>query len=174
MTNQQSCHKFILGLTDDETAVLDLDEFKFKTAKYWAIRTMKWFKLGGYLILRSSQNNYHVVFDRKVSWAENMKIVAWVCLLSHKPKLVKWFLMQCIKGASTLRVGNKQEKSSPRIVCRYGSQEMQIKDFLAHRKVIRSINRKVSIFMQKKDAEKSLLVEVEREEDYPLRIVHIQ
>jgi len=32
-----------------------------------------------------------------------MRIVAWVSLLSRNKGLTKWFLMQCIKGASTLR-----------------------------------------------------------------------
>jgi hypothetical protein len=50
---------------------------------------MEWFKLEGFIILKSSENNYHVVFNRRVSWPENMKIVAWVSLLSHNGMLEK-------------------------------------------------------------------------------------
>jgi len=45
--------------------------------------------------------------------------------------------MQCIKMKSTLRVGPKNEKTSPRIVKRVGSQKNQIKNFLDFRKNIK-------------------------------------
>jgi hypothetical protein len=35
---------------------------------------MRWFKLRGIIILESSPHCYHVVFDRKVLWSENMHI----------------------------------------------------------------------------------------------------
>ena len=138
-------HKFILGFTDDETVMLDFDESTFKTVKYWANRTMKWFKLKGYIILKSSKNNYHVVFNRQVDWRENVSIVAWVILKSHKPKLVKWFLMQCIKEESTLRVSPKGQKPSPRVVYRYGKQDQQIHSFLQYRRLIKDILRRIRV-----------------------------
>ena len=134
---------FILGITDQETVKLDFDKTPFKTVKYWAMRTMKWFKLKGFIILKSSENSYHVVFDKRVSWNENMHIVAWVCLLSQHKALTKWFLMQCIKEGSTLRVSAKKEKPEPRIVFRYGSQDGMIAEFLAYRKIVKSIIAKL-------------------------------
>ena len=108
----------VLGYTDTETVKLDFDDVTFRTVRYWASRTMKWHKLEGYIIFKSSEKCYHVVFNRPVSWSENMSIVAWVSLLSHKETLKKWLEMQCIKKASTLRVSPKKEKSAPRVVCR--------------------------------------------------------
>ena len=70
---------------------------------------MKRFDLGGFLLLESSPGSYHVVFDRSVDWSENMRIVAWVALLSKKEKLRRWFLMQCIKQKPTLRISEKYE-----------------------------------------------------------------
>jgi hypothetical protein len=134
---------FILGITDQETVKLDFDKTPFKTVKYWAMRTMRWFKLKGFIILKSSKDSYHVVFDRKVSWRKNMHIVAWVCLLSQHKALTKWFLMQCIKEGSTLRVSAKKEKLEPRVVFRYGSQTNQIAEFLAYRKIVKSIIAKL-------------------------------
>jgi len=67
-------------------------------------------------VVHINQNCYHVVFDRKVSWKMNVKIMAWVSLLSHHEKLNKWFTMQCIKEGSTLRVSPKRDKPEPRIV----------------------------------------------------------
>jgi len=135
--------KSVIGYTDTETVKLDFDNTPFKAVRYWALRTMKWFKLEGFIILKSSKDNYHVVFDRKVSWAENMRIVAWVSLLSHNGMLEKWFVMQCIKRGSTLRMSSKEDKPSPRIVFRYGDQDNQINDFLKYRKIIRNIIKKL-------------------------------
>jgi hypothetical protein len=132
-------HNSVLGITDDETVMLDFDNTTFKAVKYWAREITNRFNLGGFLILKSSKGCYHVVFNRSVSWGENMSIVAWVSLYSNSESMRKWFLMQCIKQASTLRVGPKVEKSSPRIVYRYGNEDNQIADFLYHRKMLKRI-----------------------------------
>lgn len=137
--NHNNNLKCILRLTDAETVKLDFDKTLFKWVQYWAFRTMKRFKLKGFIILKSSENCYHVVFDREVSWSENVKIMAWVSLLSQHRLLTKWFIMQCIKQASTLRVSRKKQKPSPRIVFRYGSQENQIAEFLKYRRLIKGI-----------------------------------
>jgi hypothetical protein len=83
------------------------------------------------------------VFDGGVSWTENMRVVAWVALLSHNRGLAKWFLMQCIKGCSTLRVSFKRKKPPPRIVYRHGKQDQNIKDFLRNRKIIKKMSAKL-------------------------------
>lgn len=137
--SQTSTLNCVLGFTDTETVLLDLDDVSFRTARYWARRANRWFKLEGFLILKSSENHYHVVFNRRVSWSENMRIVAWVSLLSHNRGLVKWFIMQCIKQGSTLRVSPKFEKHSPRIVYREGIQDGRIREFLVERKLIKKI-----------------------------------
>jgi len=98
---------------------------------------MKWFKLEGFIILKSSENNYHVVFNRTVTWTENMHIVVWVSLESHNLMTKKWFIMQCIKEGSTLRVSPKRDKPSPRILYRYGKQDKEIRNFLARRRQIK-------------------------------------
>ena len=138
-------HNSILGFTDNETVMLDFDDTTFRTVQYWARRAMKWFKLGGFIILKSSEDCYHVIFDRPVSWSENMKIVAWTALLSHKQKLQRWHLMQCIKESSTLRVSPKMSKPSPRIVYREGIDDNQIVDFLRYRRKIKNIMRKIVV-----------------------------
>ena len=141
--NNEWNRNFVLGYTDEETVMLDFDNTSFKTVRYWASRAMKWFRLQGYLILKSSPNNYHVVFNRKVTWKENMRIVTWVVLHSKNLMLLKWFIMQCIKQGSTLRISPKRDKRSPRIVLRHGKQEKQIRDFLEYRKVVKNIVRKM-------------------------------
>jgi hypothetical protein len=110
----------LLGYTDKATVKLDFDDASFKEVKSWALRTMKWFRLRGFIILKSSKNHYHVLFDRSVTWKRNVHIVAWVSLESKNEGLKKWFLMQCIKESSTLRVSPKGAKLSPRVVFRKG------------------------------------------------------
>ena len=71
----RSNHNFRLGVSSDETVMLDMDDTDFKTVQYWADRAMNWFDLGGYIILKSSSGCYHVVFNRSVTWSENMRII---------------------------------------------------------------------------------------------------
>jgi hypothetical protein len=132
-------HNFILGYSDDETVMLDFDDAELEQVQYWVMRAMKWFKLGGYLILESSPGHYHVVFNRRVDWAENMRIVAWVALHSGNEGLRRWHMMQCIKMKSTLRIGPKLEKPSPRIVKRKGKQKDRISEFLRNCKEVKNL-----------------------------------
>lgn len=124
--------------------MLDFDNLPLEKVKYWARRAMRYFKLGGLLVLKSSEDCYHVVFNRKVTWSENMSIVASVTLLSHNRGLRRWQLMQCRKQSSTLRVSPKGSKPSPRIVYREGSVDNQIASFLRYRRKIKDIMNKIS------------------------------
>ena len=132
----------ILGYTDTETVKLDFDDAPFKTVKHWALKAMEWFKLEGFLILKSSEKHYHVVFDRIVTWTKNMHVVAWVGLQSKNEGLRKWLLMQCIKENSTLRISSKKEKPMPRIVHHYRNQSTQIRNYLEWRQFIKKIDKK--------------------------------
>ena len=125
------------GCTDTEMVSLDFDETTFKTVRYWARRALNWHKLGGFIILKSSECCYHVVFNRTVDWTENMKIAAWVAELSGNFGLQKWHRMQCIKVGSTLRISCKGEKLPPRVVYREGKQDEQIVEFEKFRKMIK-------------------------------------
>jgi len=135
----KSNHNFTLGISSDETVMLDLDDTDYKTVQYWAERAMNWFNLGGYIILKSSSGCYHILFNRSVDWSENMRVVAWVAYLSGNEGLQRWHRMQCIKMKSTLRVGPKNDKSSPRIVKRVGDQEGQIREFIEIRNEVKKI-----------------------------------
>jgi len=141
LINQISKADPILGITDRFTVKIDFDEIDFKTTKYWADLTLKKFKLGGYVMLKSSKKCYHVIFDSYVSWEENLSIIAWVSILSKNLSLLRYLAMQCIKMSSTLRVAPKGEKPSPRIVYRFGCQDHAIKDFLDFRQLIKRIHR---------------------------------
>lgn len=123
-----------LAYDDKPTVKLDFDNTPLKTSKFWCFRTMNFFNLWGFLILQSSRNNYHAVFDRPVSWPRNLHIIAWVAQQSKHKKLTGWLLFQCIKESSTLRVGRKGRKGFPKIVFRFGTQNHEIKTFLQYRR----------------------------------------
>jgi hypothetical protein len=129
-------------MTDKETVKLDFDDTPLDIVKYWAFRTMKWFKLQGFAIFRSSKKSHHVIFNCKVTWKKNMHIMSWVAVESQNPKLKDYVLMQGIKESSTLRVSPKNEKSSPRAVCRYGKQDGQIKGFMNFRRMIKRLMKR--------------------------------
>lgn len=140
---KKSHHRPTIAYTDKNTVKLDFDNTKFKTVQYWASRANRWFKLGGFLILKTSESNYHVVFNRSVYWSENMRIVAWVCQQSKNHKLTGYLVMQCIKEASTLRVSPEGNKPSPRIVFRYGKQDKEIRNYLKYRRRIKNMIKKI-------------------------------
>jgi hypothetical protein len=142
LANQALKAEPILGLTDRVTVKLDLDNMTFRSARYWANLVMEKFRQKGYIMLKSSEKCYHVVFDRYVSWDENLSVIGWVAILSKSLKLKDYLCMQCIKLSSTLRVAPKGDKPSPRIVFRYGCQDHAVKDFLEYRRLIKRIYRR--------------------------------
>ena len=120
---------------------LDFDGEQFKKVKYWAETALKHFRLRGYVILKSSRDHYHVVSNKTVNWEENAKIMAWVAVLSKNAGLRKWVLMQLIKGASTLRISSKGDKTSPRIVFSEGKQDQEIATFKRWRRLIKKADK---------------------------------
>lgn len=150
LTEKSSQGKPIFGFTDTETVKLDFDNMPLEEVKYWACKTMGKFRLGGFIILRSSKHSFHVVFDKAVSWIENVGIIAWVCLITKYRKLTEWLIMQCIKHASTLRISAKGKKPTPRIVYRYGNQDRQIRDFLLFRRLIGDIVKRMETEREKR------------------------
>lgn len=140
-----------------DTVHLDFDNTPYGEVKLWAFRVCKWFKLEGFVILRSSMKhyvveekfkviyeyklgNYLVVFDRPVKWETNVKIMNWVALLSGNPDLQRYVRMQCIKQSSTARISKKRSRNKvkpvPKVVFRYGAQYRKIQWFLETRKFI--------------------------------------
>jgi hypothetical protein len=115
--------------------MLDLDRMKLRTVKYWAFRILRFFKLEGFIILRSSKGNYQAVFNRTVTWAKNIHIINWAGLFTHNKHLQKWAQMQGIKETACLRTGYKGRKKPPKIIFSYDFQDREIKYYLKYRKL---------------------------------------
>ncbi len=98
----------------------------FKKVKYWAKRACDWFQLEGFLILKSSEKHYHVVFNCPVIWRKNIHIMNWVAIESQSIKMKDYALMQGIKESSTLRIGPKRDKNAQQSFIKL---ELKIKKF---------------------------------------------
>jgi hypothetical protein len=138
---KKSSRKPIFGYSDRTTVKLDFDGELFRKVKCWTERTMKHFRLNGYIILKSSRDHYHVIFNKTVSWEENCRVMAWVAVLSKNTGLRKWVLMQLIKGASTLRISSKQDKGCPRIVLSDGEKDQELATFKRWRVLIKKASK---------------------------------
>lgn len=137
---------------DESIIKMDFDLTKNQRlvdVKKWCRRVTKRYKLKGFAIFRSSNNHYHAIFDREVSWADNVKVMAWLTLISGNfkklPEMVRFTIMQAIKKSSTLRLFKKgKDKPIPRLVYREGSQDGAIKVFLNNKRTILGICNWVS------------------------------
>lgn len=97
----------------------------------------------GFIVFRSSKDCYHVVFNRKASsWEENTIVMSSLAIISKNIDVMRYALMQVRKGSSTLRIGRKGEKGSPRVVYREGKQNGQIRKFLLNRRFIKESMKK--------------------------------
>ena len=130
---------YVVGFTTSHGLLLDLDGIpltKVKAlAKYYCAR----FKLQGYLIARSSQNNYHVIFNRYLSWPTTLEYLFKVVWNFHyhnhgsMPHLTNWAILQAIKHSQTLRIGSKDNKKPPKTVFIQGKTQSLIRDYLHFR-----------------------------------------
>jgi len=141
-----------VGLSDKHTVMVDLDDMSFRKVKSLALLTMKHFNLEGFIILKSSPNNYHVVFDRPIGrWVEVLRIISWIGIMADNPNVWKWVCMQAIKGYATLRVGPKPVnpdglKPAPRVVYRYGSQNRMVRDYLVFRRRLSKLVKRLGVY----------------------------
>jgi len=130
---------FVYGFTTDKGLLLDLDNTSLAETRKIANKYMNRFKLEGYLILKSSQNNYHVVFNKYLTWKKAMeylfKIVWYYHYYEHgsKPSLTGWAILQACKKSMTLRISNKKHKPKPRYIEEFGKTDKLIDDYCKFR-----------------------------------------
>jgi hypothetical protein len=129
----------VIGVTYENVVMADLDDMSFRRVKRLAFKAVKRFNLGGFIILKSSRGNYHVVFNEPKDRFEVFQIIGWIGITANNPNVWKWVCMQAVKGALTLRLSPKPLsdggfKPPPKVVYRYGEQDKCIKDFLKIRR----------------------------------------
>ena len=114
----------VIGFMTDRGLVLDLDNMKFRKALWIAETLLERYSLEGFLLIKSSDKNYHVVFNRYLSWKTITKILfsLYECL--------RWGVFQMKEGQLTLRISKKNNKDKPKILLRVGKTDKLIKDYL--------------------------------------------
>lgn len=113
-----------VGFTTEKGVMLDLDNVNYQKTRNIADFLLKSEKLEGYIILKSSKNHYHVVFNKYTSWRRSLMIILSIF------KCVEWGIWQTRKGYLTLRISKKNGKNKPKIVFQRGQNDKLIKDYL--------------------------------------------
>ena len=124
MTHDWVTTGYCIGFNTERGLMLDLDNMKYKKASRIAETLLRRYKLEGFLLIRSSHKNYHVVFNRYLSWRTITKI------LFSLHECLRWAVFQMKEGQLTLRISKKNGKDKPKIVCQVGKTDMLIKDYL--------------------------------------------
>jgi len=115
---------YVIGFMTNRGVVLDLDNMKFKKAKWLAQKLCRQYKLEGYLLIKSSEKNYHVVFNRYLTWKTITKIIF------SQYEALRWAVFQMPHGYLTLRISRKNGKNKPKILLKIGKTDKLIKDYL--------------------------------------------
>jgi hypothetical protein len=130
---------FVYGFTTDKGLLLDLDNTTLADTRKIAKKYCNRFKLEGFLILKSSQNNYHVVFNKYLTWKKTIEYLFKIVWTYHyhkhgsKPSLTSWAILQACKKSMTLRISNKKHKKAPRYIEDYGKTDKLIDDYCGFR-----------------------------------------
>lgn len=125
MTKEWVTKNCCTGFRADKGLMLDLDNVTLSKARRIAEALMKRYRLEGYLLVRSSERNYHVVFNRKpLRWKTIMKIVFSLVVC------IRWGVHQARKGYLTLRISRKNNKNKPKILLEVGKTDKLIAEYL--------------------------------------------
>lgn len=123
MTHQWVANGFCIGFMTKRGVVLDLDNMTEKKATLKAELLLKRYRLEGYLLIRSSEKSYHVVFNKYLRWRTITKI------LFSLYECIRYAVFQMKEGFLTLRISRKNGKDKPKILIAVGKQDKLIKDY---------------------------------------------
>lgn len=115
---------YVIGFMTDRGVILDLDNMTFKKVRHLARTLCKQYRLEGYIIVRSSPRNYHVIFNRYLRW----KTVTMI--LFSLWEAIRWGVFQLREGYLTLRISRKNGKNKPKIVFKTGKTDKLIADYM--------------------------------------------
>lgn len=115
---------YCIGFVTNKGIILDLDNISFKKAKWITEKLLKQHKLEGYLLIKSSPKNYHVVFNKYLTWRKITKIIF------NQYECLRWAVFQMQSGYLTTRISKKNNKNKPKIILKRGKQDKLIKDYL--------------------------------------------
>jgi len=124
MVHEWVTQGYCIGFTTDRGLIMDLDNMKYRKAKWIADILLRRHRLEGYLLIRSSHKNYHVVFNRYLRWRTVTKI------LFSQYECIRYAVFQMKEGMLTLRVSSKNGKDRPQILLTVGKTDKLISEYL--------------------------------------------
>lgn len=113
-----------IGFRTSKGLMLDFDNMTQGKARRLAQALMKRYKLEGYLLIKSSDKSYHVVFNRYLTWKTILQVVFSLVVC------ITWGVHQARKGYLTLRISRKNNKNKPKIVRKVGKTDKLINEYL--------------------------------------------
>jgi len=117
----------IIGTFTKNYVQIDFDEMSFLDVIKICDAALKKWNLEGYIIIKSSKQHYHAVFNKYFKkWEDVAKIMSWIAIISENIKVKDYVLLQIIRKESTLRLTEKANKPKPRIVYRCGKHDKGI------------------------------------------------
>lgn len=128
-------HNYVLGFTTSKGVLLDLDNTKLASVKRLCAILLKHKRfryikskidLEGYLIVESSKDHYHVIFNKYLSF-KNALIIASTVRIGN---IVSWLVERIKHGEFTIRISTKNNNDKPKIVLSVGKTDKLIKDYL--------------------------------------------
>lgn len=129
---------YCIAFSTDRGLMLDLDNMKFRKALWIAETLMERYKLEGFLLIRSSRKNYHVVFNRYLRWKTITKI------LFSQYECTRYAVYQMKEGKLTLRVSSKNGKDRPIILLTVGKTDKLIREYLEAYRIAEEHEREMS------------------------------
>ena len=115
---------YCIGFVTKKGLMLDLDNIAYNGVKRLADYYLEVYKLEGYLIIKTSRKNFHLVFNRYLSWRKIMQIIF------KTNKSIAWGIWQAKKGELTLRISRKKLYPRPKIIYKKGQTDKLINDYL--------------------------------------------
>jgi len=124
MTHRWVESGYCIGFCTDRGVIIDLDNMKYRKALWIADTLLERYKLEGYLLIRSSHKNYHVVFNRYLSWKTITRI------LFSQYECIRYAVFQMKEGKLTLRVSSKNGKDKPKVILERGKTDKLCTEYL--------------------------------------------
>lgn len=124
MTHEWVTSGYCIGFMTNRGIILDLDNMKYRKARWLTEKLLKQYKLEGYLLIQSSPKNYHVVFNKYLSWRTITKIIF------SQYESLRWAVYQMRSGYLTIRISKKNDKNKPKIILKIGKTDKLIKEYL--------------------------------------------
>ena len=114
-----------IGFTTDKGLIIDLDQIKLEKVTRIAKKLNTQYNLNGYLIMESSPEHYHLIFNEYLNWKDITKIL----FNFNKNSVIGWAINQMRRGDLTLRISTNRG-SKPKIITQEGASDRLINDYL--------------------------------------------